>query len=245
VPLPIKLAVALLKDRNGVIDLNLPVSGSIDDPQFRVGPIIWKAFVGLLTKIVTAPFAALGALFGGGEELSYVDFTPGSANLNAPEADKLTNLAKAMVERPALKLDIPLTVVNDADAHTMNEAAYAQAVNGVLPDAATATDAQKLAALTTLYQQRMNAAPAFPATTEPANSPELAASRVAFLEAQLKPLYAISAAARDALMRARADVVQAALFANPELSAERVYLTARSNEAKSPDGVVRMELKLE
>ena len=64
-PIPLKLAVALLKDRNGVIDVNLPVTGTLDDPKFRLGPIIWKAVLGLLTKIVTAPFAALGALFGG------------------------------------------------------------------------------------------------------------------------------------------------------------------------------------
>ena len=68
VSLPLKLAVALLKDRNGVIDIDLPMTGSLDDPKFRLGPLIWKAFVGLLTKIATAPFALLGKLFGGGEE---------------------------------------------------------------------------------------------------------------------------------------------------------------------------------
>ena len=57
VSLPLKLAVALLKDRNGVIDIDLPLSGSLDDPQFRLGPLIWKAFVGLLGKIATSPFA--------------------------------------------------------------------------------------------------------------------------------------------------------------------------------------------
>ena len=58
--LPLKLAVALLRDRNGVIDIELPVAGSLDDPQFRVGPIIWKVFVNLLSKAVTAPFATAG-----------------------------------------------------------------------------------------------------------------------------------------------------------------------------------------
>ena len=79
VPLPIKLAVALLKDRNGVITLDLPVSGSIDDPKFRIGPIIWKVFVNLIKKAVTAPFALLGSLFGGGPQLSYIDFPAGAA----------------------------------------------------------------------------------------------------------------------------------------------------------------------
>ena len=78
VSLPIKLAVALLKDRNGVIDLNLPVGGSLDDPSFRLAPIIWKVFVNLLEKAVTAPFALLGALFGGGPDLQFIDFKPGA-----------------------------------------------------------------------------------------------------------------------------------------------------------------------
>jgi len=72
--LPIKLAVALLKDRNGVIDLDVPVSGTLDDPKFRLGPIIWKVFVQLLEKAVTAPFALLGSLFGGGPDLQFIDF---------------------------------------------------------------------------------------------------------------------------------------------------------------------------
>ncbi len=88
VPLPVKLAVALLKDRNGVISIDLPVSGSIDDPTFRVGPIIWKVFVGLVTKIVTAPFAWLGSMFGGGQQLAYVDFSPGSATLAVPQTQE-------------------------------------------------------------------------------------------------------------------------------------------------------------
>ena len=74
VSLPVKLAVALLKDRNGVIDLNLPVTGSLDDPKFKLGPIIWKVFVNILEKAVTAPFALLGSLFGGGPDLQFVDF---------------------------------------------------------------------------------------------------------------------------------------------------------------------------
>ena len=115
-PIPIKLAVALLKDRQGVIDLQLPVSGSLDDPKFRLGPIIWKALLGLLTKIVTAPFAALGALFGGGEELAYVDFQPGSAELPANQIEQLDKLAQALAERPQLRLDVPVTLLAAQDS---------------------------------------------------------------------------------------------------------------------------------
>ena len=104
--LPVLLAVALLKDRNGVIDVNLPVGGSLDDPQFSVGAIIVQVIVNLITKAVTAPFALLGAAFGGGEELAYLEFDPGSAKLDAADETKLKSIAKALTERPGLKLDV-------------------------------------------------------------------------------------------------------------------------------------------
>src|SRR6185312_950939 len=115
VKLPLKIAIALLKDRNGVIDVNLPVTGSLDNPQFRLGPLIWKAVLGLLTKVATAPFAALGHLFGGGPEMKYIDFNPGSAVLDPPEHDKLTSLAKALKDKTQLKLDVPVTFSPDLD----------------------------------------------------------------------------------------------------------------------------------
>jgi hypothetical protein len=113
--LPLKIAVALLKDRNGVIDIDLPVTGSLDDPQFRIGPLIWKAVLNLLTKIATAPFALLGHLFGGGEQMNYIDFHPGSAVLDASEHDKLVALVKALKEKEKLELDVPVTYSADVD----------------------------------------------------------------------------------------------------------------------------------
>ncbi len=105
--LPVLLAVALLKDRNGVIDINLPVGGTLDDPKFSVGAIIIQVIVNLVVKAVTAPFALLGAAFGGGgEELAYLEFAPGSAQLDAPDETKLKSIAKALTERPGLKLDV-------------------------------------------------------------------------------------------------------------------------------------------
>ncbi|MBS1187546.1 MAG: hypothetical protein H6R04_1564 [Burkholderiaceae bacterium] len=103
---PVHLAVALLRDRNGVIDLNLPIGGSLDDPQFSMGAIIVKVIVNLITKAVTAPFALLGSIFGGGEDLSWLNFDPGSATIAAAAESKLTALSKAMLDRPALKLEI-------------------------------------------------------------------------------------------------------------------------------------------
>jgi hypothetical protein len=105
--LPVRLAIALLKDRNGKIELNVPVEGNLDDPQFHFGKVIMRVIGNLLTKIVTSPFAALGALFGGkGEEVSYQDFPPGSAELQAANIEKLDALAKGLYERPGLQLEI-------------------------------------------------------------------------------------------------------------------------------------------
>ena len=115
VKLPLKIAIALLKDRNGVIDLDLPVTGSLDDPQFKLGPIIWKAVLNLLTKIATAPFALLGHLFGGGEQMNYIDFPPGSAVLAPSEHDKLVALVKALKDKEKLELDVPITYAPDLD----------------------------------------------------------------------------------------------------------------------------------
>jgi len=117
VHLPLKLAVALLKDRNGVIDVPLPISGSLDDPQFKVGPIIWHAVVNLLAKVATAPFAALGRLFGGshGEDMKYIDFAPGSAELDDASKEKLTSLSKALLEHTQLQLDVPIVFSKDLD----------------------------------------------------------------------------------------------------------------------------------
>jgi hypothetical protein len=116
VHLPLKLAVALLKDRNGVIDLPLPITGSLDDPQFKIGPIIWHALVNLLEKAVTAPFAAIGRLFGGhGEDMKFIDFAPGSAELDASSKQKLDGLTKALQEHTQLQLDVPLVYSPELD----------------------------------------------------------------------------------------------------------------------------------
>jgi uncharacterized protein DUF748 len=113
--LPVQLAIALLKDRNGVIDLNVPIGGSLDDPQFSVGGVIVKVIVNLITKAVTAPFALLGSLFGGGEELSFIEYAPGSVDAAAAGESRLKALAKALDERPGLKLEIAARVDPETD----------------------------------------------------------------------------------------------------------------------------------
>ncbi|MGE8689882.1 MAG: DUF748 domain-containing protein [Achromobacter sp.] len=104
--LPVLLAVALLKDSRGNIDINLPISGSLDDPEFSVGGIVVRVLMNLVVKAVTSPFSLLASAFGGGEELSYVEFAPGSAALTEDSVQRIDTLTKALLDRPALKMDI-------------------------------------------------------------------------------------------------------------------------------------------
>ena len=114
--LPVKLAVSLLKDKDGVIDLDLPIEGSLDDPKFRIGKIIWKVLGNLIAKAATAPFALLGKLLGGGDqEFSSVDFADGRDAPDEAAKKKLDALAKALVNRPALKLEATGRFSGDKD----------------------------------------------------------------------------------------------------------------------------------
>jgi uncharacterized protein involved in outer membrane biogenesis len=120
--LPLDLAIALLQDSNGIIDLDLPISGSLDDPQFSYGKIVWKAIVNVLTKLVTAPFRALGSLLGvSAEKLESVDFDPGSSVLLPPEQEKLKTLAEALAKRPALTLTLKPGYDPAADRRALQE----------------------------------------------------------------------------------------------------------------------------
>lgn len=126
--LPVKLAVSLLKNGRGEIDINLPISGSLDDPQFSVGGIIVKVIINLFVKAVTSPFALLGSLFGSGEELSNVEFEAGYTTLTPAAVKKLESLAKAMNDRPALSLEIAGRVDPDTDREGSKRAALERAV---------------------------------------------------------------------------------------------------------------------
>jgi hypothetical protein len=122
--LPLELAIAILKDSDGRIDLGLPVTGDMNNPQFSYGAVIWKAVGNLLTRIVTAPFRALGRLFGGsGEQFEAVTFDAGSDTLAPPEREKLQHIAQALAKRPQLKLSVPAQYSETADGAALRSRA--------------------------------------------------------------------------------------------------------------------------
>jgi hypothetical protein len=117
--LPVKLAIALLKDSQGNIDLDLEVEGDLNDPQVNMASLVWQALSKVIVNIVTAPFRFLGSLLGiSGDEMEYVQFEPAKKELTPPQVERLGNLAKGLTERPALKLEIHgvYDLVTDAQA---------------------------------------------------------------------------------------------------------------------------------
>jgi hypothetical protein len=253
VRLPLKLAVALLKDRNGVIDIDLPMTGSLDDPQFRMGPLIWKAFVGLLAKAATAPFTLLGGLFGGGEEMNLIEFDAGDAALDATASERIASLAKALTERPGLELEIPTTYSPELD----REAIISRRIDSLLrsrpdaSDAALADPARRFELLVAQYLADDGARRTLPPTALALNAQrkrERAPEAYAAANLELAQALALEDGVADreleqlGLMRARA--IQDALLGAGTLDAARVFVMGANPAAPGANRKVRVELRL-
>ena len=193
--LPVKLAVALLADRQGVIDLDLPISGSLNDPQFRIGPVIFKVIVNLIGKALTAPFSLLANALGGGDEMSSVPFAPGSATL-APEAQQnLAKVVKALADRPALKITVTGMSSLQAEREGLQRAHLQQLVlaekrrSSPAPDTSAATTAPPASA-TANPEKGTGAEAALPAAAAPVTAPAAEATVLAAeYPALLKAVY--------------------------------------------------------
>jgi len=261
VPLPVRLAMALLKDSHGVIDLDLPVNGSLDDPKFSIWPIVWQVVGNVIEKAVTAPFRLIGSLFAGADKAQYVDFTPGSAALPQGSADALGALAKALNQRPELKLDIPAGSAIREDATAMADTAIDTAL--LAKDKGKVTSVAALDAddqhdrLEDLYRAKLGKRPAYPdftadqLKTAPGAKPDASDDdRKSLLETQwlrgeLRKSFMPSNAELTALGTARATAVRNALLADgSSVDPTRVFMSAGMTETAS-EGHSRMELKFE
>ncbi|MFJ2430553.1 DUF748 domain-containing protein [Pseudomonas sp. NPDC087804] len=123
VSLPLKLAIALLKDVDGKISIELPVTGDLNNPQFSVMPIVWQTLRNLIVKAAAAPFKLIGGLVSGGgsEDLGTVSFAPGSSELSKDAEGALVKLSQALKERPALRLEIEGTAAQSSDGPLIAE----------------------------------------------------------------------------------------------------------------------------
>ena len=257
--LPLKIAVALLKDRNGVIDLPLPMTGSLDDPHFAIGPIIWKAFVNVIEKAATAPFALLGHLFGGGEHPNIVEFAAGSADLSPPAKDQLAALSKAMKERPQLKLDVPLVASAGIDRPQLARARLTRELSvraetsrqgrkhpEQAAELALADPATHFGLLVDQYRADLGkeaALPASAAAIQGASKPEGAPldTAISDLESAIVSHEQIPDSDLEQLARARATAIQNAFLADGGVDPSRVFIV---NAKPQPDNgdTVRVEL---
>jgi hypothetical protein len=253
VSLPIRLATSLLKDKNGVIDLDVPVGGTLDDPKFKIWPVIWQIVGNVFTKLITAPFAAIGGLFGGGPDAQYVDFAPGLALL-PPEADKsLKAVAKGLAEKPEINLDIPAGpgIREDGEAMTtarLHAAVLAGKKAPLADDYATFDIGKKADRLKSLYKAKIGKGPKFPTDVPSAGMLAGAdakavanAAQVKWLEEQLRPKFAPGEAELAALGQARADLVKQSLLAEGAIDPGRVFV-ATDKAVTAKDDKVRMEL---
>lgn len=123
VSVPLELAVGLLKDSNGKIKMDVPITGSLEDPQFSVGKIVADALLNSITKIVTSPFKAIASLVGSEENLDVVRFAPGKAELDQAQVKKLYGIADALKERPILSIDIKGAAYQEQDWPALRESA--------------------------------------------------------------------------------------------------------------------------
>ncbi len=259
--LPVKFATSLLKDRNGVIDLDVPVTGTLDDPKFRIGPIVWQIIKNIITKVVTAPFAVLGSLFAGAEEAQFVDFVPGVSELDAATAERLNALGKSLVEKPELKLEVPIGTDNAVDGPALTERAYRSALEtaaamqakkgAAAPAYDSLTPEQRIEALSSYVRTQTGSAPVIP---EPPPAPEDASRKeakaarktaaVEYLEKLVHDSVTVPDTEFARLAEERAGAIERVLLTDTGLDPQRVFKT-RDGKVSTNDGKVRFELGLQ
>ena len=139
--LPVRLGVALLKDLDGKIVIDIPVEGSLDDPSFRISKVVWRVIGNLLTKAAVSPFSLIGSMFGGGgEELSFQEFAPGAVVPLPAEGPKLETLVKALTNRPGLNVGIEGSYDAAADAYALKQQKLADLIRRQIWETRRATD---------------------------------------------------------------------------------------------------------
>ena len=247
--LPVLLVVSLLADRNGRINLDVPISGTLDDPEFTLGGLMMKVFLNLIGKVLTSPFSLLGHAVSGAEELSYVEFASGSTILTDDIKAKLDNLAKALDERPNLKLDIIGRADLNADTLGLRERKLSRQIKKLVAlketddkdDAAasqTISDADRAQAISSIYS-----AASFEKPKYQIGLPKLLPS--AEMESLILQNMPITEDDLRSLANRRASVVRAYLTDIAHVSSERMYSIApKINDAVDKGTAARVDFGL-
>jgi hypothetical protein len=248
--LPYDLAISLLKDSSGNIDIDLPVEGDVNDPTFRIGGVIMKALANLITSIVTSPFRLLGRLVGLGdsEDFDQIYFTTGRADLAPPEREKVAKIADALVMRPNLALTIHGVTNTEADGRALREAALRARLDTRVGDQDAAG---RLKIVQSMAKESIPgidlAALRSQFTQPPASGAAATFDESAYLRALLEKLVDVEplpANAVDGLAAQRAVAVREGLAANASLDAARVADGDIQEVKPTKDDALPMKLEL-
>lgn len=248
--IPVRLALALLQDKDGVILLDVPVEGDLDDPEFHLGKVVWRAVLNVLVKVATSPFRALAALAGGGDaDLSTVEFAPGTAEPLPAAKEQLATLARSLAQRPAVGLEIEGAADAERDGPAVRQAALERSLRAAraaaLGQPPEAGDALVLTPDERVRLVRAAYAAAFPPGApdapsrggSPAPAPSPAEMEARLAAAAEVPPDAYRGLAAERAQRARQELIAAGLDQNrlflaqgggrAEKKGARVYFTAR------------------
>ncbi len=239
---PVRLATALMKNSQGVIDLDIPVEGSLNDPKFELGPLIGQVMGNIVTQAISAPFRLIGGLFHGAEQAQVIDFSPGSSTLPAGAQASLAALAQALVQRPGLNVDIPAGPGTTADADAIAVSRLAVALNTRMGSDA-ATSRSRLSALVGLYREHYGTPPKLPSGISRESKAARAARLAQWLHTQLISTFAPSRSDLQQLGLDRAKAVRRALLASGAVDPDQVFVIVDSAAKSTPRGEA-VELKL-
>jgi len=254
--LPLDLAVALLTDAQGRIDLEVPVRGDLNDPQFRYAPLVFKALGNVLGKIVTAPFRFLASLLGGEAaevDLEFVGFVAGDADLRGPEAAELAQLAEALTQRPELALQVGAAYDEQRDGRIMRQRQLDAAVSARFEAGeASDKDGDPLRLIMENMYTEAQGAEALDAleathTTTPEDSDESVLDETAYIEALRAALLEqqqIEPQEFRLLAMERAAAVRNKLVEDGGLDPARISMADPGEAPRADDNLVFLKLEL-
>ena len=249
VNLPVQLAVSLLKNSRGEIDLHLPVTGTLDDPEFSVFGLVVKMLFNLIGKAITSPFALLGSALGGGEELSQLALAPGVARPGEAQQEKLETLAKALIDRPALKLDVigsadPATDVDGLRQTGNDTAVRAQKLKAMIARGQEAPSLEDVEVSAEEYAALLEKAYKAADFKKPRNLIGLTKDLpVPEMEALMRANVVVGEAELRALAQQRAQAVREWLVGEGAVPGERVFVLEPKVEPLGEGGQVQFSLR--
>lgn len=243
--IPVKFGLALLQDSNGDMQLNLPIRGQLDDPDFHIGGIIFQTIANLFIKALASPFSLIGSMFGSGQELDYVVFRPGRSDLDAEASKKLDTMVTAMRDRPKLRLEVDGVIDPDIDAKALLEIRFnnklkqmkyddlsrqEQAETTVADVSITPEEYEDV--LFEVYKEEPD-----PEGVRPTTLFVTDRQPVEFMEQFVKERIVVTRQDLDELARRRAATVKEYISFAAPLLAMRIYLLDKRTDASAKEGV--------